>query len=524
MVTVLSSGRGTLMRWWRGVGMVLGVVMVLLSGCGGGGANSSQQDPGNAGRLALGPSAVLVQVGSVPGGGGAVTVANPAHALNGLTLTVPAAVYPGGTVVTIRSAPIQQHSYGALVRPITPLITIENGGARVAGGAMTLTIPVQVAAGESALALAYARDSGRLEVLSPLDATDTTLTVNLTQCRPPVDLAAPAPSSGGIDILAVAVADAQLPATVDSGFRPGVDSWQFPNDGSLLTPGGQCLGWSTTALYYYLVRRGSPAQSLYNRLDNSDGLGWATPLLWQDDTRALRLAVAAQYAEDQHWSSYLSTLPQPPGGRFASLSWLACRYAIALTGEPQLFFLYDGAGRAHVVIAYRASGTTLALADPAYPASTTRATTFGAGGFASYDGYTAFHYASRSTAIDWAQIAALWQQCDAGTVGQSLLPATGLEWRNDAGQWTRVTGPLTTQQATVTLRPVVQGIDAPGWIAYTRAQQALDTQVVSDENGRGYPLALGENTLGMHILAIQVRQAGWSWVGFQWVTVNRVGG
>jgi len=38
---------------------------------------------------------------------------------------------------------------------------------------------------------------------------------------------------------------------IDSGFRPGIDDWEFTNYGSYITPDGECEGQSLTALWYY---------------------------------------------------------------------------------------------------------------------------------------------------------------------------------------------------------------------------------------------------------------------------------
>jgi hypothetical protein len=504
------------------LGRLLCIVLTLFSllglvGCGGG--DQPDQGNGTAGQLFLGQGEVLAQNLDIGGIGGTATVYRPGHALNGLSLMVPEGVYPTGTRVTIRSTPIARQTYSSVLRAITPLMTIENGGLPVEVGMMQLTIPITVSPGESALALSYDRQTQRVEVLSTLDATDTTLTVSLTRCAPPVDLTAPISSTSGIDIFVVGVMESALPATVDSGFRPGTDGWQFANQGSYATPGGQCLGWCTTALYYYATRRGTPPVGLFARYDNSDGPGWATPQLWQDDTRPYHLTVAAQNTEDGFWSTYLQGLPLPDGARRDRLQLLACRLALLLTGEPQLLSLYNPYGRMHVVLVYRITGETLAVADPEHPGDASRTITVGAAGFSSYEEYFELHYLSHSTAINWTVISDLWQLFDIGVVGNELFPRNQMEWKNDQGQWEAIAGSLTTTAAQIELRAMVDSVATPGWLAYNSQQQALDAAPVTTT--RTYPLTVGANSLGCNIMAIPAGQTDWHWVNFQWVTITR---
>ena len=65
---------------------------------------------------------------------------------------------------------------------------------------------------------------------------------------------------------------AALPATVDSGFRPGVDDWQFTNYGSYVAPTGHCEGQSVSAIWYYVNQRlGGGASPLYGLYDDNGG-------------------------------------------------------------------------------------------------------------------------------------------------------------------------------------------------------------------------------------------------------------
>ncbi|HOF87291.1 MAG TPA: hypothetical protein PLZ36_04170 [Armatimonadota bacterium] len=497
-------------------GLTLLLCLLCLPQCGGGGQPIAGGSPAYA--LALGQSATLIRDARITPDGGTVRVAQPGHALDGLTLTIGTFAYQAGTSVTLRAAAITGHSFGALLRPVTPLITLENDGQPIESGVMHLRIPVTTGDGEAPMALAYDARRGAVEVLSPLAVTDTSLTVGVTRLAPPVNLAAPGGTAGGLALFVAAVRESALPTVADSGLRPAAHGWQFPNVGSFITPGGQCLGWSCTALYHYLTRRGT-SPILYGRYDNSAG-GFPTPQCWQDDADAYRLAVAAQHAEDGVWWTYLQALPASTP-RLDRLQALACRLAIHLTGEPQLVSLFNPGGRAHVTVAYRVAGDEIALADPEYPADDTRRLTVGDNGFGHYEAYYMLHYLSRSTAIRWEEIAELWGRFDGGQLGSDLFPRTRLEWRDGPGAWREVTGPLVTAADGIELRARVENVATPGWIAYTRAPQALDAAPVIERDQRVYPLAAGEQIIGVNILGIPDGQSDWHWVDFQWLTIRR---
>lgn len=500
------------LRWC--VWLISLAATILLSGCGGGGPVLPEVAPNH---LVLGTPETLARSITVSGAGGTVTVLKTGHALHTMALVVPEGAFPGGASFTITATPIAGHTFGTLLRPLTPLIGIDDGGQSVDVGVMRLTIPLANPTEEQVLAFSYNRQTGMVEPLSTLAVTNAALTVALTQCTSPVQLKATVTDTAGIELFIAAVDAAQLPDALTTGFRPGVDSWQFPNRGSYVTPGGQCVGWSTTALYDFLARKnGVP---LYGRYDNGDGPGWTTPGFWQDDTRAYRLTAAAQRMEDGRWATYLQALPSAAGAELDRLNLLACRCALYFTGEPQLLVLADPSGLGHMVVVYRADAGMLWLADPVYPAGADRVIAVGAAGFGSYDNYTEMHFLSRSTMIDWSRIRDLWQAFDQGIAGIDLFPRNRLEWLNDDGRWEEVIGAVTTTQAQIELRAAVENVDVPGWRAYTRETQALDATPVT--GSRVYPLTATDTTLGINILAKPTNQPNWEWVNFQWITFHR---
>jgi hypothetical protein len=108
----------------------------------------------NTGTITQGPPTVLA-TSAIGTTGGTITVDNAI--LKGLTLTVPPGSYPAPTTFKISSTPVVNHSFGAMFTPITPLITVENGGG-YSDEIMTIKIPVNIPAGYFAMGFFYNAD------------------------------------------------------------------------------------------------------------------------------------------------------------------------------------------------------------------------------------------------------------------------------------------------------------------------------------------------------------------------------
>jgi hypothetical protein len=198
-----------------------------------------------------------------------------------MVIEVPAGAYPGGKTFTI-SYKLITGDPGANINPLTPLITVENGGA-FADDVMTVTIPVAIPAGYFAMGF-FVDENGKLEGMPLVAETPTSITVATAHF-----------SSFFIAMLA----DTLLTGTIDTGFRPMTDDWQFANDGSYIEPGGHCTGQALTAMWYYIERSQQGTSTLWNRFDNN-GDAPATPDLWQDDSLGYRLASSLILSKVHH--------------------------------------------------------------------------------------------------------------------------------------------------------------------------------------------------------------------------------
>ena len=377
------------------------------------------------GALTLGDSSPVkaIQLGA---DGASITVAAPGQPWDGLKIDIPAGAWPGSTL-QVTAQPINASTFGELVTPISPLYTV-SGAEGMAPQAVTLKIPATIPDDSFAMGFFY-DGSGHLEGM-PLLAEDGTSVTMATQHFS--------------SVFASLVKKALLPKQIDSGFRPGKDDWQFTNRGSYVAPNGHCVGQVLTEAWYYIERQqkgtGSP---LYGIFDNNGGQ--PTQSLWEDDSNGYRLASVAQH-------QYLAVAGASPldkyfrswrGLGFDALQYDALRYAIAVTGEPQLMSISDAQdANGHAILAYRVAPSAIFVADPNYPAGLkfipfdTQSGKFGT--FLSGENwneiangnartYTNFVYKAKTAAVDWSALAADWAAFDAGTIGNGVFPSYDLE-------------------------------------------------------------------------------------------------
>ena len=109
---------------------------------------------------------------SIGAAGGVVTVSDPGGPLDGMTIDVPAGAMPGSARFDVSSTPISG-PVAPNVDPITPLITVDNGGA-FADDVMTVTIPVTIPAGYFAMGF-FVDENGKLEGMPLVAETPTSI-------------------------------------------------------------------------------------------------------------------------------------------------------------------------------------------------------------------------------------------------------------------------------------------------------------------------------------------------------------
>jgi hypothetical protein len=464
---------------------------------------------------------VRVAEGTIGPEGGEIAITATGDPLDGALVTVPAGTYakPVPFTVTSRAFPDGETAPGFTA--VSGLLGVDNGGAVTGGDPVLVTIPLRGTVGADAdvVGLYYGQD-GALEVLPVVEQTGTTATV----------------AAQHFSEVFVAVADwSKVPATVDSGFRPGIDDWQFPNYGSYIAPTGHCEGQSSTAIWYYQTVRANGGSPLHGLFD--DNGSEATPDFWQDDSDAYRFASTVQASAVSDLATY---------NRFKSMRALdgtvaynAFRAAIATSGQPQLVGIWDSeGGHAHTMIVYRVTPTRLYVADPNYPARlrTIRfdAATGKLGPYSSGDNagaiaaagstsYTQFALLPRAASADDALIGARYADLEANASGNGAFPNLVLQaWtgKDQAGKdrWTDLTPDYKTADTKLRVRLASKGGASP--VASMRAFAGY-TSTPASPWGLDLTVDLkdGPNDLGFSI----VGKVGntWQYIDFERVTVTK---
>lgn len=465
------------------------------------------------GTLSTGTPVVAAQ-GSIPASGGTITVTKPGSPVDGLKFTAPPKAYPSGRQVTISSAPVTSNTFGSNFNPATPLIEI-NAGQEYADEPVFVTIPVNIPDDQFAMAFYYDDVNKRLEGVPTTSQDSKSITIATRHFSNIVVSIISASSLDGIK-------------TVDSGFRPGVDDWEFDNPGSYIAPDGFCAGQSVTMMWYYTEQRlKNSASALNGRYDNNGRE--KTPLFLMDDTLGVRFASVMQAVTDQqkYWDD---------ADFFSGINDLTTfrefKYSMLMTGEPQYVSIRrDGGG--HAIVCFEVSDNTLWIADPNFPGKermiTLNGKTFGpyTSGENSQDIkekgvsiYPRIRYAAKSALFSWPTLAAEYAKVSDGTIGDDMFPAYEIVIKqvNDDGtskEVSRIKAGKNPELKRVdvdskTVRLAVEG-SANGFVAYYP-----DGNKVT-----GMPITLNE---GSNIFAIEsskfVASGDDTWLGFDWININ----
>ena len=347
--------------------------------------------------------------------GGSITIAAAGDPLDGLSIAVPAGAYEQDVQFKISRLDIASHNLDGDLQIATPLIRVENGG-QWARDWLEVSLPLQVAQGEFAMAFTYDRETGALDglpVISLEGGRLKTITRHFS------------------DILGVKIDKAELDKLdIDTGFTHGIDNWQFTNYGSFIEPNGHCAGQTLSAMFYFLNKRGA---SLYGQYDVYNNAFHKTPDFMWDDRAGYRLASAAQALtnwdgpEVQKFSEYQEAAP-------ADIPYYALALSMKASGEPQLVAIYSNSG-GHALIAYRKAGPYFYVSDPNFPdPGAVRSIAFdrSAARFKPYysgpsaknlgEAYSTIHFMSKYALIGPVQFELLWRRFLDGSIGNGLFP------------------------------------------------------------------------------------------------------
>ena len=468
------------------------------------------------GTITTGPMTPAAQ-GTISAGGGTVMVSDPGSAISGLVFTAPAGAYPAGQQVTISSAPITGNTFGNYCTPATPMISI-NAGDAYAEEIVTVKIPVTIPEGHFAMAFYYDEANQKLEGIPTEDRDSTSVTIATRHFSKVFVSVIPLPTLDSI-------------RKADSGYRPGVDDWEFTNIGSEIARNGHCAGQAVTSMWYYTEQRlKNNAPPLSGRFDNN-GRG-KTPLFERDNTRGYRFAsiIHATTKQNQYFRNITSIISNVSD--YATLQ--EFKYSILLTGEPQ-FVGIRAPGSGHAIVCYEVADNHLYVADPNYPGkerlitlneNTNRFDPYSSGADALEIGqgrgmlYYNISYIAKSAMFSWPKIAAYYKDVESGSIGFSEWWPYRIDvYSNDQTGAVNHVGAIELAGNNEKVYRFEIEEDRFSWKAVTRGAPFVKLQYgMYKDDGTRLNDQIQTLKEGSNIYAIEVYEEG-EWLGFNWIEI-----
>jgi len=368
------------MRAW------LAALAVLLAACGGDtGSPVDPPPPPPSGTVTLPDQTLAVS-------GGTLTVSAPGASIDGMTIRVRSGSFTASQTIGISYNPLTTFAAPAGATVISPVLTIRTSDGSVAKRPMLVTIPAAVPSGSVPAIILRDPTTGRQEVLPTVAWSATSVTgmtshfnggklmgnngaIGAFQAPSLASSAFSAYEIGFAEAPAVGIAavvaipEAQLALDRDTGFRPGVDSWEFSARESILTD-GVLLGLVLTEAWYYVAKKATngPLWKKYQEAEgisgsNRRGWRWASVVAGsafdgiRDGLTEITAEVVAQGGPD-------------PAGRLSLASFHAIRAGFAANpGTPQIAYLLpaDFELPSTAVLVYRSSGQQLFAVNPGFP-------------------------------------------------------------------------------------------------------------------------------------------------------------
>lgn len=480
------------------------------------------------------PVQVATQV--IEPGGGTMTIANPGGPLDGMTIDVSPDTYPNARTFTVSTSVITSHTLGPDFNPISPLITIKNGGG-YSELPVKLRVPVVVPEGHFAMGFLYDDETGELEGLPLLESEPDHVTVftrnfehNLSSPgEPGVQGGALGfgQRAGALEdataeskiVMSAAPRDALL-GEIGTGFQVGVDDTPFVNNGSHPEPKGFCAGSVVASQWYFGERKVALGEEpFFTRFDGDEGLGPKD--FWQDDVSGIKLASMLQSGYGM--ASFLDLV-----GILAQttvkddVTFAAFRYAMKLTGNPQMVSIHGGPGKGHAVNAYRIDGNIMQVADPNFP-GVARTIEYDPA-LEQFKGYTAstradfpgtiyrtVFYVGKKALVTWHRPSKHFAEVVAGTIGEGSFPKYTLKALDQNVESVPFVDGFKVYEKRLSIIVIEEGFDAL-WTAYDETGKALE----KDNSFTSVQLTRS----GVQWIGIEVSDTDAQWVGFDWVQVE----
>lgn len=502
--------------------LVVILIGISLSGCCGftnllgnnnGSTSPAAAKPAVHGSIAIGAPVQAIQT-SVGQNGGTITVDNAASPVKGLAIVVPAGAYSSTRTLTVSTAPVTSNTFGEYFNPVSPLITVD-GAHDYADNIIQVTIPINVSDDQFVMAFYYDNMNKTLEGIPIVSVNNHSITIATRHFS---------------NIIVSAILKTVLDGVpeADSGFRPGVDDWEFANDGSYATPKGECAGQSVTMMWYYTEQRQDLGMAPLNGLYKDNGRG-KTSNTALDDTMGYRYASDIHVMMDQ--KNYINSIASVMFDVNGSTTLDAFKYSILMTGEPQQVFIYRNGG-GHAIVCYKVSGNTMYVADPNYPGqertiqlSGTSLMPYSSGANAqdiATKGVTVYPeivYIAKSGLIPWNTVGSEYADMSNNEFGDDLFPGYSVEMvvTNDDGTTSIIDsdGGKNQQDHAVQVngKNVTFRITDPQGVK-SNEQYAWRIVTQNTKNHSTVTLNDGHNSIGIEGDAMV--NGNYTWLGFDW--------
>ena len=477
--------------------------------------------------------------------------------LSGMTLTVPSNSYTNTKPFIVSTADIGNSEFGKYIKPLTPVIKVENGGG-YANRILELKIPVKIPDGHFPLAFYLDENTQKLEPI-PINAYSSSSVTVTTRHFSTSSLTSGYTSSGGArqksgspyaNLIISSMAESVInnSSIIASGFKPGTDDWEFINKGSYLATGGHCAGQNMAAMWYYFEKKPTEGK-LFNKFNTVDKIQ-------EENSQGYRFSSVIH--RDLEWDGEVVRMFDKYIDKNQSLDkykWYAIAGAMLVTGEPQGVGIYipdgvsaDGTPKygGHDLICYQVDVKSgqLYISDPNTPGKGQTINLTGE----KFDPYIASYiggeqgrpfpyvtYYAKTAYIDWEKIGKRWAEVlnkKIGSVAPNNFPDYSF-WVNDGAGY-EIKDSLNTDLDT--LRLVTVSANAQLYYPnkfngkYTIGTKVYDEKgnllVTQDGTHKKFVLLKpGINKLGVYVYAWKSTAKTGSnykelYIDFKWITVT----
>lgn len=272
-------------------------------------------------------------------------------------------------------------------------------------------------------------------------------------------------------------------------FSPSTNGWNINNFGSYFTPGGNCLGMSGYATWFFENR----PEQLFGKF-SAIGVPSGSPSI------AELVATRAHLAQSQYWALKQSTYESLLG---VSVTAKLMRVYLSYFNQPLILLLSpnpDGSSPRHasVVYGYDASGFIFYDVNAS---NTSQYVTFNGSSWGTYGSYKGFTFVATPSLGRTEDFAALTAQAEGGFTSSSFISVTSPTEGQDI--------PINSTNSTTLAGTLSGGLNSQAvLIAYVKGVQQT-VPVTSGSFSSTIPVASGDNTLILMAGVNIANQSNW---------------